>query len=50
MNKRNKEHNVHLMQSIQAYATGPQVPPGRTTPHSYATAKEKKNEKQIIIY
>jgi hypothetical protein len=26
------------------------VPPGRTTPHSYATAKEKKNEKQIIIY
>jgi hypothetical protein len=34
------------MQSIQAYATGPQVPPGRTTPHSYATAKEKKNEKK----
>jgi hypothetical protein len=28
------------MQSIQAYATGPQVPPGRTTPHSYATAKD----------
>ena len=34
------------MQSIQAYATGPQVPPGRTTPYSYATAKEKKNEKK----
>ena len=36
------------MQSIQAYATGPQVPPGRTTPHSYATAKEKKNEKKNV--
>jgi hypothetical protein len=36
------------MQSIQAYATGPQVPPGRTTPHSYATAKEKKRKKKII--
>jgi hypothetical protein len=34
------------MQSIQAYATGPQVPPGRTTPHSYATAKEKKTKKK----
>ena len=42
------------MQSIQAYATGPQVPPGRTTPHSYATAKGKKNEKKknvtVIVF
>jgi hypothetical protein len=36
------------MQSIQAYATGPQVPPGRTTPHNYATSKEKKTKKKII--
>ena len=37
------------MQSIQACTTGPQVPPGRTTPHSYATVKEKKPRKNIII-
>jgi hypothetical protein len=37
------------MQSMQAYATGPQVPPGRTTPYSYATAKEKKKRKKINV-